>query len=407
MRLSATASALTITDRMTERARSVDARAATRPDILLPYDGYPQYPRYLQRAKGAYVWDVDGNRYIDFCLGYGPVILGHGDERVNGRAADATANGGCFAPLWSPLQIELAELLTSVIPGAEMCLMLKTGSDATSAAVRLARIYTGRSAVLRWGYNGWHDWSVEQPAGVPTSVRENSRAFDFNDLDALESLLSHGNDKVACVITMPFWDDQVEASHLSGIGEVARHNGALFILDEMRSGFRVALGGAQQYLHVQADLAAYGKAMGNGHPISALVGRRDILSKLSDTKISSTYFAEPGSMAAAIATIEILRDTDALDHVWRLGEMFQNELKTLTSRFGSSIEVVGYPPMPFMRFQSGDATTLYAVEQQFYSKTTADGLLLHPNHQWFLSAAHTTGDIYQALEVIELALDTL
>ena len=184
-----------------------------------------------------------------------------------------------------------------------------------------------------------------------------------------------------------------------GVGAIAHESERVFLLG--------ALGGAQQYLHVQADLAAYGKAMGNGHPISALVGRRDILSKLSDTKVSSTYFAEPGSMAAAIATIEILRDTDALDHVWRLGEVFQNGLKTLTSRFGSAIEVVGYPPMPFMRFQSEDATTRFAVEQHFYSKTTAAGLLLHPNHQWFLSAAHTTGDIYQALEVIELALETL
>lgn len=398
---------LEATDSLTRRARQVDARAATRADIVLEHDGRTQFPRYLGRAAGAYVWDLDGNRYIDFCLGYGPVILGHGDARVNERAAAATANGGCFAPLWSPLQVSLAELLVEVIPGAEMCLLVKTGSDATSAAVRLARIHTGRDKVLRWGYNGWHDWSVDQQAGIPQSVQAQSEEFNFYDLGALERQLHDNADNVACVLTMPFWDDEVDPMHLAAIRDLAHLNGALFVLDEMRSGFRVALGGAQEFFGLQADLAAYGKAMGNGHPISAVVGRREILLKLSETKISSTFFADPGPMAAAIATIQILQDTDALAAIWDSGEAFKAELVRLSSHLGDLVQVVGYPPMPYMRFSSEASEDDPLMVQRFFATAAARGVLLHPDHQWFVSAAHNIGVIDQALTAIETALDEI
>jgi glutamate-1-semialdehyde aminotransferase len=285
-----------------------------------------------------------------------------------------------------------------------MCLLVKTGSDATSAAVRLARMYTGRDKVLRWGYNGWHDWSVDQEAGIPRSVRAESEEFDFYDLGALQRLLSDNTDNVACVLTMPFWEDEVDPMHLASIRDLAHLNGALFVLDEMRSGFRVALGGAQEFFGLQADLAAYGKAMGNGHPISAVVGRRELLLQLSETKISSTFFADPGPMAAAIATIQILEDTDALATIWETGQAFKAELVRLSSHLGDLVQVVGYPPMPFMRFNSEASKDDPSMVQRFVANAAAHGALLHPDHQWFLSAAHDAGVIDQALTAIETAL---
>lgn len=392
----------TESDRWTARGRSADARTATRPDILPP-NGGTTYPRYVARAQGAHVWDVDGNRYVDLLMGYGPVILGHAHPEVTAAALTELPQGNCIAPLWSPRQVELTELLTEHIPGAEQALLLKTGSDATSAAVRLARIHTGRDRVARWGYNGWHDWSVDPATGIPSSVRTLSLTFDPADLGSLDHLFEQHPDQIACVVTMPFEFEQVERSQLLALGELARANGALLVFDEVRSGFRMALGGAQEHFGVEADLVAFSKAMANGYSISAVTGSQEILAGLALTKISSTFFANPVDMAAAIATIGLLRDTDALADVWDLGTALIDGLDAAARQSGSPVEVVGYAPTPFLRYVGPSARKQH-WEQAFYEATTAGGLLLHPSHQWFLSAAHTTADIDQVIEVSAAAL---
>lgn len=389
-------------DRWTARGRAVDARAATRPDVLPP-SGDTTYPRYVARAQGAHVWDVDGNRYVDLLMGYGPVILGHAHPDVVDAVRAELAEGICFAPLWSPRQVELTELLVEHIPGAEQVLLLKTGSDATSAAVRLARIHTGRVRVARWGYNGWHDWSVDPAAGIPPEVRRLSSTFDLDDLESLARLFEEHPNQIACVVTMPFEYEHVEPTHLRTLRELVRANGALLVFDEVRSGFRMALGGAQEHFGVTADLVAFSKAMANGFSISAVTGPREIMMGLALTKISSTFFANPVDMAAAIATIGILRDTDALADVWELGTALIDGLNAVARRSGSPVEVIGYAPTPFLRYV-GPPARQQRWEQAFYQATTAGGILLHPAHQWFLSAAHTPRDIDQVIEVCAAAL---
>jgi len=254
------------------------------------------------------VWDVDGNRYVDYVLGYGPVVLGHADPRVREAVVRELANGHCIAPLASPRQVELCELLASVIPGGELVHLFKTGSDATSAALRLARIFTGRRKVIRWGYNGWHDWAVDSPAGVPAETRSLTLMFDHRDPTSLRAVFErHPAEIPACVLIMPFHYDHVPDGHLARLAEITHEHGALFILDEMRSGFRMSLGGAQQFFGIRADVVTLSKAMANGYPISAVVGRVDVLRCSAKTRISSTYFASPAEMAAALTTIEILR----------------------------------------------------------------------------------------------------
>ena len=377
------------------RGRRSDARAASRGDVLPPDSaGRARYPRYVDRCSGAHVWDVDGNRYIDYLLGYGPVILGHAHPDVNSAAMAELERGHCFAPLWSPRQVELAEVLCGVIPGAEAVLLLKTGSDATTAAVRLARIFTGRERVLRWGYNGWHDWSVHQAPGVPPMSR--AEEFDLDDLDDLDRRMTK-SDPIACVVTMPFEYEQSRPGHLEQVRTIVHSHGALLVLDEMRSGFRLSLGGAQDYLGVRADLTTFSKAMANGYAISAVTGSAEIMAGLASTKISSTFFANPADMAAALTTIHILAETDALDRIWTFGTSLIAGLREIVAEAGIPAEVVGYPPMPFLRFTHADADESDLARLTFFSETTKRGVLLHPDHQWFVSAAHSVADLDKTL----------
>ncbi|MFE1548782.1 aspartate aminotransferase family protein [Streptomyces sp. NPDC058718] len=382
------------------RGERSDAWAATRGDILADDQFTRGYPRYVSRARGAYLWDVDGNRYVDYILGYGPAILGHAHPEVTAAVTRELALGSCMSPLWSPRQVELTELLTSVIPGAEMAYLMKTGSDATSAAVRLARIHTGRSKVVRWGYNGWHDWTAPRPAGVPESTLADTLKFRYNDIDSLRAVFAEHPESVACVIMMPFEVEPPEPGFLAAVRDLAHAHGALFVLDEMRSGFRMALGGAQEFFGVRPDLSTFSKAMANGFPISAVVGREDVMRGLSETHMSSTFYGNPAEMAAALTTVPILRDTDALATVWRLGEALQTGLAKLVAESGLPAEVVGYAPAPFLRFADGHE----ALKLSFYEETTRRGILLHPNHQWFLSAAHTDEDVEFTLDVIRESL---
>lgn len=316
-----------------------DAWAATRVKNYNSIEG--AYPIYGSHAAGAYLWDVDENRYIDYTLGYGTVVLGHADPRVTDAVITEIKRGHCLSPLWKPPQVELTGLLTSVIPEAEMAFLMKTGSDATSGSVRLARIFTGRNKVLRWGYNGWHDWATPRPAGVPTSTLSETLCFRYNDLDSLLTTFEKHPNQIACVLMMPFELELPDPNFLHQVRAIAHEHGALFILDEMRSGFRLALGGAQEYFGVQADLATYSKSMANGYPISAIVGRADILRGLGCTKMTATYFGTSIEMVAAITTISILKDTSAIAHIWSMGKMFQEGIRDIISEYAVPAQVHG------------------------------------------------------------------
>jgi glutamate-1-semialdehyde aminotransferase len=347
------------------RARASDAFAAARAQR-------GDSPRYVARARGAYLWDVDGNRYVDYGLGFGSVLLGHADARVDAAVADQLALGTCTAPLPSPRQVELAELLTSILPNAERAFLVRTGSDATSVAVRLARVHTGRSKVARCGYNGWHDWACPRPDGIPPSVLGETFVFDYGDVAGLEHLFDTHPEQIACVLTMPFELDRASVGFLQDAQSIVRRHGALLVLDELRSGFRIALGGAQERLGVAADLSVFGKAMANGYPISAVVGRADVMESLG-------------------RTIATLRDTDALERVGSLGELLTAGLRAVVETAGIPAEIVGYPAMPFLRFERNERSL--DIKRRFFDAVLDDGVFLHADHQWFLSAAHTEADV--------------
>jgi glutamate-1-semialdehyde 2,1-aminomutase len=372
------------------------------PNTLIP----GEYPIYAARGRGAYLWDVDGNRFLDWILGYGIIVLGYCDPDVDAAAIQEIQDGFAF-PLTRQVQNELAELLSSVIPCAERVHFFKTGSDATTAAVRLARIVTGREKIVRWGYNGWHDWCCIREAGIPTKVREDVLTFRYNDLDSLQAVLEAHRGQVACVLMMPLEIDPPQPGFLAGVKELAHRHDVLFILDEMRSGFHLALGGAQEYYGVIPDLATFSKAMSNGYAISVLAGRREFLAALSQTYVSSTFFTNSIAMAAALATIRKLQGQQVIPHLWRIGQGLMDGLDRLAADSGVEARSVGLAPTPFLVFADPDAEVRDTARYLFFREMVRRGVLLHPNHHWFVSAAHTDQDLAYTLEASAGAFDVV
>jgi len=379
------------------RAEEIVAGGTTQgkaPSTLIP----GEYPIYAARGQGAYLWDIDGNRFLDWILGYGIIVLGYCDPDVDAAAIREIQEGFAF-PLTKPVQNELAELLVELIPCAETVHFFKSGSDSTTTAVRLARIVTGREKVVRWGYNGWHDWCCLREAGIPRKVREDVFTFRYNDLDSLSDVLCQNQGQVACVIMMPLEIEPPQPGFLDGVKELAHRHGALFILDEMRSGFHLALGGAQEYYGVTPDLATFSKAMSNGYAISVLAGRRELLAALSQTYVSSTFYTNSIAMAAAAATVCKLRERQVIPHLWRIGQGLLDGLDRLAEEAGIAAKTVGLAPMPFLVFTDPDPAIRETAKYLFYREVTRRGVLLHPNHHWFVSAAHTDADLAHTLEV--------
>lgn len=397
-------------DRSFELARTaeeIDALAAKRKNVI-PADQMVEgeYPIFVDRASGAYMWDVDGNRYLDFFLSYGTVILGHTDSDVDDSVV-AEIRKGFATGLMKPVQTELVAELLDVIPGAEMAMLMKTGSDTTGAAVRLARSFTGRDRVVRWGYNGWHDWCAQWDHGIPKVTRDLVDAFTYNDLDSLRAVFERHPGDIACVVMMPFMVEPPAPGFLEGVRELTREHGTLLVFDEMRSGFRMALGGAQEYFGVTADLATFSKALANGYAISALTGRADVLRRLDHVHISSTFYANSDAMAAALATVRKLRSGPLLEHIWSLGGRLQKGLRELAQKYDAPVEVVGHPPMPFLDFRLSTQERNVAAKRCFYTETIRAGVFFHPNHHWFVCAAATEADIDTAVEAARGGFEAL
>jgi glutamate-1-semialdehyde aminotransferase len=388
-----------------ERAREVIPGGV--PGIRAPQNFVEgAYPVFLAGGSGAYVTDVDGNEYLDMLLGYGPMLLGHACEAVD-RAAAARQRAGFCLNLPQPEMVQLAERLVELVPSAEQALFFKTGSDATSAAIRVARAHTGRELVLRCGYHGWHDWCLPGDPGVPGAVTGSILEFRYNDAGQLEELLRRHEGDVAAIIITPVghdFDAQIEppAEHyLRAVRALADASGAVLIFDEVRTGFRLSLGGAQQRYGVTPDLTALGKAMSNGYPVSALVGSRGVMSAACRTFISSTYFPNGLSMAAALATLDILERHGVNEQVAQRGAELAVELERLVARTGLPVSLSPFPEMPFLFFDPGLAEGQEARRDRFYAALARHGVFAHPRHHGFLSSCHGEEEVARLLEAID------
>jgi glutamate-1-semialdehyde aminotransferase len=353
-------------------------------------------PKYLKRGAGSHVWDVDGNEYIDFTMAVGPISLGYGYERVDRAIQQQLADGITFS-MMHPLEVEVSELIRDSVPGVEMVRFAKTGAEATSAAVRLARAYTRRSKVLCCGYHGWHDWYVsttDRHRGIPDAVRQLTWTFDYNDIGSVADAL---DEDVACVILEPMVFEWPRQDFLQELKTMCALNGTLLVFDEMWTGFRLALGGAQEYFGVTADLVCYSKAIANGMPLAVVAGRRDVM-RLCDKDVFffSTFGGEALSLAAAQATISELRDRDVPAHLARVGRELRDGYNAIASELGMGFtRAIGPECRSLIRFDDSVADPLLMkslVQQEMFRR----GILWSGFHN--VSFSHRDGEVRALLD---------
>lgn len=366
-------------------------------------------PKYLKRGEGCHVWDVDGNKYIDLGMGLRTVILGYGYPAVNEAIKKQLEDGTNFT-LMHPLEVEVAELLKKLIPCAEAVRYGKNGSDVTTAAVRAARAYTGRDKVAICGYHGWHDWYIvttERNKGVPKILKQLSFTFQYNNVESLKQLLDTYPDEFAAVIMEPVGVTPPKNGFLEDVKKVAHDNGAVLIYDEIITGFRFALGGAQEYFNVIPDLATFGKAMSNGMPVSALVGKEEIMRVFNDTFWSFTFGGECLSLAASIATLNELKKKKVVDFIWEQGRKLQNGYNKLTKEHDIEkyTEGAGYPPSSLVKFSGKTPDESLLMKSLVQQELLKRGILWAAYHA--ISYSHKDKEIDTTLEAFDDALAIL
>jgi glutamate-1-semialdehyde aminotransferase len=363
------------------------------------------YPVFLERGAGCRVWDVDGRSYIDYPGALGPMVLGYGDPEVDAAVHDRVDAGPTFS-LGHRLEVEVAETIVEMVPGAEMVRFLKTGSEATTAAVRLARAATGRDHVAMCGYHGWHDWCTghtARNAGIPTAVRELTHQWTYNDLDSLRAVLTAHPGGVAAVIMEPVGVDPPLPGFLEAVRALAGEHGALLIFDEIITGFRLAAGGAQEHFGVVPDLSAFGKAMANGYPLAAVAGRAAVMEQIASTAfISSTFGGDTVALAAALATMRRIQRGGVIEHLWRQGARVMEGFNALASEHEVPARMVGLPPRRVIVFDAAGGADADGLKGLVWQGCLDRGVLM--GNANFISLAHDDAAVDATLEAFDGAL---
>jgi len=354
----------------------------------------PSYPSFFTKGEGAWVEDVDGLRYLDFVMGKGPLILGYRHPKVQ-AAAQRQLDRGNILSMTTPDVPRTAELLLNVFPQMEKVRFHKTGSEACSAATRLARAYTGKPYILSAGYHGWHDWCSPSSAGVPPQ----SVFFDdfHYDLGVLEQLLDQHTGKVAAIFLEP-QPALLNSAFYFEVQALAKHHQCLLIMDEIKTGLRMVGGSVQTPIHLAPDMTLVSKAIANGFCLSALLGRADILDLSEKNHISSTFDIEATPFAAAVATLEEILGNPILEKIDTTGNRLIQRLNQCFQEFRVPAKAFG----PGAMFRIGFAEPEF--ESLFYKESIKQGLLFYPFDNQFLSSAHGLGECQSALDAVERTL---
>ncbi len=360
-------------------------------------------PAFMVRGRGSRVWDVDGHEYIDYLLGYGPIVVGHSDPQVNAAVQQQMEDGTVYS-VEHPLEIDLAEKLIELIPCAEMVMYFVGGSGATMGAIRCARAHTKREKIIRCGYHGWLDWCVPDNPGVPRFNRELILAMPYDDLPALKKLLEDNQGQVAGVMVEAVQGAGPSLGYFDGVRKLCDEHGALLILDEVKTGFRFDLGGAQRPLGIDADLATFGKAMCNGYPGAVVVGKRKVMEARTDTHLAATFHGDLLSVVAALTVIRIMEERDGIGYFQRVGRRLMDGLNTVFRETEALVKMVGFPPMPTV-VATGDDDPVPCPEKlraeackQFCASLQRRGIYATP-HPWFLSLSHNDADIDRTIAI--------
>ena len=373
--------------------------------------GMPDHPQFYTAGEGAYLWDVDGNKYIDFMCSFGPMLQGHRNPVVEAAAQAQAAKGDTLsAP--SPFMVEFAELLTDTIAIADWVRFSKNGTDATSMAVQISRAATGKKKLLKAkvAYHGGNAWFTPNLTGITPEDRANIVEFDFNDVASLEATVAEYSGDIAAIILPPFKHDvfvpqvPIETAFALKARELATKEGATLILDEVRSGFRLDVHGAWESIGVKPDLIAYSKALANGYPIAATVGVESLRQAASEIYATGSFWYSAVPMAAGIANVTEAVRIDAPAVIGAAGLRFKTGLEKQAADAGLPLDLTGPTQMPLMIFaddpeqKKGYAFTSAAVKR---------GVLLHPWHNMFVSTAHTDDVVDEALAATAAAFDDI
>jgi glutamate-1-semialdehyde aminotransferase len=346
-----------------------------RSELFLP----EQWPSYYKKAKGVELWDLDGNKFIDMSLmGVGACILGYADDDVN-KAVRKVIDKGTMTTLNCPEEVELAELLLKLHPWADMVRYTRTGGEAVAVAVRIARAYTRKDTIAFCGYHGWHDWYLSanladdknldghllpglEPLGVPRGLKGTAIPFNYNRIDELEEIVKC--DDIGIIVMEPIRDHEPENNFLKNCRDIADDIGAVLIFDEITSGWRLRAGGVHELYGVHPDIAVFGKAMSNGYPMAAIIGKEAIMDVAQSTFISSTYWTDRIGPVAAIATINKMLDNNVPSHLCRIGDLISDGWKRLGKEHNLKIHTEGIAPLPHFAFDYKENPALQTLFTQ-------------------------------------------
>jgi len=376
-----------------------------RSEMFLP----EQWPSYFKKAKGIEIWDLDGNKFIDMSyMGIGACILGYSDEDVN-KAVKKVIEEGSMSTLNSPEEVELADLLIKLHPWADKVRYARTGGEAMAIAVRIARAYTGKEKVAFCGYHGWHDWYLAanlankknldgqllpglEPAGVPRGLKGTMFPFNYNRIEELKKIIKENN--IGVIVMEPRREHEPEKGFLEEVRKITKKIGAVLIFDEVTSGFRMNLGGIHMLYKVYPDIAVFGKAIGNGYPMAAIIGKGKIMEAAQKTFISSTCWTERTGPAAAIATIKKLKKYNISAHLVKIGNLIGGKWKELAEKHGLKIEVMNIPSLITFKFDYGKHSQ--AVHTLFNQEMLKRGYLT--SKSVYVCYAHKEKDIRKYLK---------
>ena len=372
-------------------------------------------PFFIEKGDGCRICDVDGKWYIDYRSSLGPIILGHRYPEVDDAVRRQMDNGVLFS-MASPLEIDVAEVLCDMAPGLEQVHFVKTGNEANGAAVRLARAYTGRDHIVTCGYHGHGDWFAcgagagvtwfpREGNGVPKALDALATRIEYGDVDALESVFASRGDETAALMMVAYnWDEVVARDFVSKARELTSRHGAVLIFDQVLTGFRLAVGGAQEFFGVLPDLTTYAKAMANGYPLAAYGGRREIMQKLYDVILTSTYAGETLSLAASKATLGVIRRENVPSHIWSMGELLMKGFDERAAGLGLDARSIGLPAAPQFKFAS-EPRVDEASRHVFFRELFERGIF--PSRPFLINYSHKEGEISETLDAMAEALSVV
>ena len=368
-------------------------------------------PIFFKSGKGSKVIDVDGNEFLDMLCAYGPIVVGYREDEIDKAVIEQIQNNGVCFSLTQPIHNELSETLKKHIPCCETSVFLKTGSDATTAAIRAARSFTGKNKILRCGYHGWHDWCVESKGGIPKKNYEDILEFEYNDLDSLEKAIKEGGTDVAAIILTPIshpLGGKVEfpkKNFLENVRDICTTKGIVLIFDEIRTGFRVSMGGAQKIFNVTPDLACFGKALANGYPISVLAGKKEVMGSYEKKAfLSSTFFENGTDLVAAQTTINFLEKNNVLEDIKAKGDYLEKNINVFIKKYEGICEYSGGPWMPFFTFYENKTVNYKILRKKFFTNFLRNKIFIQTAHHSYLSFRHSYDDINHFLNIAESGL---